>query len=164
MNDRWLTRADAVDVVRKHVGCSSGRAEAILKAALHSGEVRDDRPMFAADDGIASIGSRGQQFSEYDLADWLCRNHGAPKVAVVASVGRRGRRSTADWDAVELALREEIRKRGFPNLENDDPAWRLQADVETWAAELLEQRKEPIKESRVREKIAEMLKRIEAGN
>ncbi|MBR0685297.1 hypothetical protein JQ594_05180 [Bradyrhizobium manausense] len=78
--------------------------------------------------------------------------------------GGPGRRPRADWDAVGLALRAEISERGFPDDDNEDVNWRRQADVEEWAAELLKQRKEPIKESRRREKVAELLKTIKAGN
>ncbi len=63
-----------------------------------------------------------------------------------------------------MALQEEIKRRGRPDEDNADPAWRRQADVEQWAAELLEQRNEPIKESRLREKVAYLLRGVEAGN
>ncbi|MET4493485.1 hypothetical protein [Bradyrhizobium sp. LA7.1] len=78
--------------------------------------------------------------------------------------GGPGRRAKADWEVVDLALREEIKTRGFPDKDNEDPHWRRQADVEDWVRELLKQRREPIKESRRREKVAELLKAIKAGN
>jgi hypothetical protein len=77
---------------------------------------------------------------------------------------RRGRRPGADWDAVGILLREEIKKRGMPTIDNDDPDWRTQADVEGWVAEVLDQRGESKVESTVREHVSQILKEIEAGN
>jgi hypothetical protein len=77
---------------------------------------------------------------------------------------RRGRHPRADWEVVELALGQEIDKRGFPNDNNDDPKWRCQADVERWTGHFLVDRQERVGESRIREKVSEMLKRIKAAN
>jgi hypothetical protein len=76
---------------------------------------------------------------------------------------RRGRRPRIDWDVIELALQHEIATRGLPSPDNDNPDWRSQADVERWAAQLLQDRNEKIEESWLREKVSEMLKHIEAG-
>jgi hypothetical protein len=81
------------------------------------------------------------------------------------SVSRRGRRPRADWEAVEIALRDHIKTHDFPNDDNVDLDWRCQADVERWVAQLLDVRNEPIGESRLREKVREILVRIKkAGN
>ena len=76
----------------------------------------------------------------------------------------RGRRPRIDWDVIELALSQEIKTRGFPDDDNDDPKWRCLADVERWAVELLKDRKERVEESWLRVKVSGMLNRIKAGN
>jgi hypothetical protein len=185
MTERWLTAAEAIDAVKAHVGGSVGRSRKILQDARASGEVRirnDDPVLLIADDGVVGMNLRPgtmnkagvtangklvthplavavREFSEEDLADWLSRNH-----ARANPPSPRGRRAKADWDAVGLALQQEVLRRGFPSEDNDDPTWRRKADAERWVTELLEQRNEPLGEARIREKVTELLKRIEAGN
>jgi hypothetical protein len=84
--------------------------------------------------------------------------------SLVSRSPRRGRRPGADWDAVGILLREEIKNRGMPTIDNDDPDWRTQADGERWVAEVLDQRGESKVESTVREHVSQILKEIEAGN
>ena len=77
---------------------------------------------------------------------------------------RRGRKARIDWDAIELALSHKVERCGFPSSDNDEPDWRMQADAERWAAQLLQDREETVGESWLREKVSGMLARIKAGN
>jgi hypothetical protein len=85
---RWLSFREATEIVRGHLGGASiGKSQAMVRAALASGEVRHDRAhgcvtidghvLLSAWDGI--IGGRGQGFpsriSRDDLIDWLERQN-----------------------------------------------------------------------------------------
>jgi hypothetical protein len=77
-NEMWLRPHEAVAVVRQHRPGSIGRTEALVKAAVSSGEVRsEDR---GAED--YSLGRRRvitiSVVSKDDLLDWLARNVPAP--------------------------------------------------------------------------------------
>lgn len=75
----------------------------------------------------------------------------------------RGARARADWDAVGLALQDEIGRRGFPDDDNSDPRWRRLADAEQWVAEFLQARGEPVGESTIRERTKKALAQTKAG-
>ncbi|QDW38968.1 hypothetical protein FFI89_018540 [Bradyrhizobium sp. KBS0727] len=191
-NSDWLTFAEAVEIVRVRLGASPGRSEAVTNAARASGEVRFQNPadpiLLMADDGVVGMDMRpgaqnkggvtadGKpiihstastnpfQISREDLLDWLDRNFPQAKSAAAPNGRKRGARPKADWDVFELALRQRIEQRGFPDEDNDCSDWRFKADVERWGAEFLEARKEPIKEARLREKVTLLLDHIKAGN
>jgi hypothetical protein len=40
MSEQWLTFRETTELVRKHLGASIGRSEAVTNTALASGEVR----------------------------------------------------------------------------------------------------------------------------
>lgn len=164
--EEWLSFEAVTDLVRKRLNTSIGNAQSVTEAARKSGEVRSYRAadlLLAADDGLTRLwsGARDIRFSKDDLLDWLDRNHPHDKPA--AAPGRRGAKAKADWEAVGLALRYEIEQRGVPGPDNDDPKWRCQADVERWAADFLDQRRESVAESTIRDRIRKTLQDIEAG-
>lgn len=73
-----------------------------------------------------------------------------------------GPRSKVDWETVFDALKIECTDRGgVPSEDNDNPKWRKLADAERWVAQLLQDRGERVEESWLREKVKEMLARIE---
>ena len=102
-----------------------------------------------------------------DVIEVLCGGEAdktQPPTSAAPSASRHPRaKAKVAWKMVEFGLREEIKKRGFPDDDNDDPKWRCQADVERWAREFINARKEHIGESRLREKISDMLKSIKAN-
>jgi hypothetical protein len=105
MSEQWLTFREAVEIVRKHLGASIGRSEALLNAARASSEVRFQNPAYPvlllADDGLVGMSLRLRlgamkkggvtadgkpiihstastnpfQISKDDLLDWLSRHH-----------------------------------------------------------------------------------------
>jgi hypothetical protein len=182
MSEQWLTFDEAAEIIRGRLGIGRGHAERIVRDAAASREIRrksspapvllttDDgnidfsmRPGALNKGGVNADRNSGNLLNEDDLLDWLNRTYPEDK-PVAPNGSRRGARAKADWDAFELALRQRIEQLGFPHEDNDYPDWRLQADVERWGAEFLEDRKEPIKEARLREKVTPMLARIKAGN
>ena len=76
MSEQWLTFADAIEVVRQHIGCTIGRAEATLRAARASGEVRFQNPdnpvRLLADDGIVDLRPRIPVTDERSIAATIC--------------------------------------------------------------------------------------------
>lgn len=160
----WIIVSEAAAVVTDRVGCSVGRSQAVVRAARASGEVRSRRgpALLVADDGLMGYGVPEDQISSADFLDWLDRNY--PQAKPVVAGGRRGAKAKADWEAVGLALRHEVKLRGMPGPDNGDPKWRFQADVERWAADFLDDRQESVTESTIRERIRKALQEIEAGN
>jgi hypothetical protein len=88
--EMWITFREAVPLVRDRIGASVGRAEALVREARKSGEVRPapGNPLnyLGGDDGLdMEITARkqaileAQKFSQDDLLDWLTR-HAAPAV------------------------------------------------------------------------------------
>src|SRR6202040_2285965 len=85
-------------------------------------------------------------------------------LSVVAGKGRRlwaerkrgpasrlGRAPSADWDALQCAIGVECRVYGYIPPDSDGPpGWKIQADVEKWAAKFLIQRGENATESTIR--------------
>lgn len=84
MADIWITFDDALNIVRTTRGGSIGWAEALVRAALKSAEVRTKQPqvLLTADDGVvgmdlrpgAQIERAAARISKDDFVDWLDRN------------------------------------------------------------------------------------------
>jgi hypothetical protein len=92
--ERWLAVHEAVEIVRSRYRVSIGKAEAAVREARASGEVRDeplpydpsrwddnDGVILSNDDGVVSDRSNldfliasSLLFSEDDFVDWLDRN------------------------------------------------------------------------------------------
>lgn len=49
---------------------------------------------------------------------------------------KRGRKPKHDWEALQMAFNNEVKRRGFPDRLNDDD-WNSQADVQQWIADKL---------------------------
>jgi hypothetical protein len=81
-----------------------------------------------------------------------------PKVTPFRVVNKGGRPPGADWEAVEQALRIEVKARGFPEPGNKD--WETQADVERWVANLLQHRKEEVGDTRIRDHVREIIAKL----
>jgi hypothetical protein len=132
MTERWLTFDEAAAAVRDRIGGSVGRSHAILKAAISSGEVRDENPsdpvLLMADDGILGVvhgAIKRRPISEDDLIDWLGRQKDLAKPAEKRRVGRK---PVHDWTAVENAAVVLMDENGDFVLE--DRAWNSQARLE----------------------------------
>lgn len=135
MSERWLSRAQRLDVVKRHLGSSIGRAEKVLKDACASGEVRPQYPLHLApphpDDGISfwlfdtsADGSittyppgsepweeKYDRYSEADLLDWLNCNYSAAAPEVIKS-GAPGRPTSMQLVEAELNSRIAALKPG----------------------------------------------------
>ena len=85
-DEQWISFRDAAELIRSRLNASIGRAEAILRSAHQSGEVRSYQAdvLFFNDDGVLSgLGrpksvSEERRFSETDLLDWLDRQDVEP--------------------------------------------------------------------------------------
>jgi hypothetical protein len=96
--EQWISFQQAVKIVRVRLNASIGRAEAVVRAARASGEVRSrpnrdaDVVLLTADDGIVGMSLRPgakhrmEEFttvvplsSRSDLLDWLDRQGPQPK-------------------------------------------------------------------------------------
>jgi len=138
--DQWITFDDGVQLVRARIDASIGRAEAAMKVASTSGEVRTkyDGVVLTNDDGLLGwggkphviTGSGKRLFSRDDLLDWL--NRQAPEQKPAASCGaptRRGGRPPAyDWQAIQKVTFELMDENG--DFSVDDPDWNVQARLE----------------------------------
>jgi hypothetical protein len=156
---KWLTFQEAVDIVRAQLGGAIGRAEAVVKAARTSGEVRFSDPirpvLLLADDGLVGMslrpGAQGKAgiardgtprlhrsvvadsdcISKDDLLDWLNRNQ--------TDDAKHGTPATSAKPAKRLspkqrALRDAIRA-CFPDDVPDDvemPNGPLTATLASW--------------------------------
>jgi hypothetical protein len=81
--EAWLSFPEATQIVRQRLNASVGRAEAIVKQAQGSGEVRPAiEPInLAADDGVIGMDlwpTTEPRFSKDDFLDWLDRNAAPP--------------------------------------------------------------------------------------
>jgi hypothetical protein len=114
------------------------------------------------DGTIEVYGERGRTLRTYRHVH--CYEHEVKAILTTGRSNRVGARPRADWDTVEAALRLEVKTRGMIGPDNDDPKWRMKADVERWVSALLEARNEVVGESTVRGRVSEMLNSIEAGN
>jgi hypothetical protein len=135
--EQWLSSQQAVEIARNHVKSSIGRAQAIVRDALASGEVRTHRPaapvLLTADDGIVGMDMRPgwlkatespQLINRDDLLDWLDRNH--PSAATAAQPkGKGGRPPKFDRAAVTAEVRRLMDHHG--EFSADDPEWNAQA-------------------------------------
>jgi hypothetical protein len=72
-----------------------------------------------------------------------------------------GRPPAADWNAIRDALQLEIQRRGLPDQENER-GWQTQADVESWVAGALADRRENAGEATIRRHVRAMLDAISA--
>jgi hypothetical protein len=96
MADEWCSFQELVNIVRRRLNASIGRSEAIVIAALASGEVRKPKPkpaIIGPDDGLVDFDMRpgtytGQiqirPYSKEDFLDWLDRHH--PEITEVTEV------------------------------------------------------------------------------
>jgi hypothetical protein len=148
MNERWLTFREAVELVRAHMNASVGRAEAVVKAARASGEVRSDLSrgrdgflLLTADDGVVDMNMRPGALdkngvvpklilSKDDLTDWLSRQPPEKKPAPPStpSAPRTGRTPAYDWVAVRRVTFELMNH--HDEFSVDDPDWNAQARLE----------------------------------
>jgi hypothetical protein len=157
MPEQWISFSEAAQLVRVHIRSSIGRAEAIVRTALSSGEVRSgyDGALLLADDGLMDM--RPDRFSKDDLLDWLDRHLSATpsqptgrnraqdirdraKEAIDA-LWPQGPPSRADLssktlcDQVRYWVATECRKRGLhPMKPSDDTILRAAGRKKTEAA------------------------------
>lgn len=126
--DRWISATEATDIIGRRVEGSVGRAEAILRTAQASGEVRDKgQPLrLFADDGVVNMRNPTliapqPSLSESDLIDWLDRNHPAttakpaaryPGDAALIEEGRRMLAGGMEKRAVARRLAERAEGAG----------------------------------------------------
>jgi hypothetical protein len=113
-DEQWLWFEELVEIVRRRLNASVGRAEAVAKAALASREVRQDpRPRVISlrdDDGIVGMdllpslreqrpSLREQRFSKDDFLDW-CDRH-APQQSDATEVTKHRYRYPGDAKLVK---------------------------------------------------------------
>lgn len=86
--EQWLPADEAVEIIRRRFDASVGRAQAILKRARTSGEVRSEPTVVLDDDGLVGVGvrpggtnaawiSRPAGVDKDDLLHWLDREAGS---------------------------------------------------------------------------------------
>jgi len=150
-------------------------ARAYLDRGLCAEHADPERDLFRLPCG-ASVSDLGQDIEWSDPTVWAWYDGHIVRVYVQVSAqllrrllpeapkGKRGRKPSANWEVIDDLLRSEIEKKGFPDRENP-PGWQCQADVERWAAGILDDRRESAVTSTIRSHVSEMLARIrEAGN
>jgi hypothetical protein len=109
MTDRWLSQQEAAELIRRRLQASVGLAQATLKAAKVSGEIRS-RPRRESVDHMGAISSilgitdnrlvtprfgvpHDIELSEDDLTDWLDRRAPRSKSAATKTEKRTRRKS-----------------------------------------------------------------------
>src|SRR5271156_3424414 len=109
MAEQWLTREEAVELIRQRLNASVGRSQAVFQDAISSREVRArtaapprEAYYLLADDGIVGDfrpgaknygGVKPSSYSKDDLVDWLDRwitRQAPPAVARTAAPARAG--------------------------------------------------------------------------
>ena len=111
-DDQWLSAQKAIEIIRRRIDTSIGRAEAILQRARASGEVRAEPSLLMADDGVVGMYMRPgnpnaeryqPRISEADFLDWLTRREEPQETkAPKRSQGKRDRAReaiAAKWPA-----------------------------------------------------------------
>jgi hypothetical protein len=113
--ETWISFTEAVQLVRDRFNAGSiGRAEALVRSALASGEVRIERlpVLLGADDGLTNfdlrpgaykVGPPPKRMSEADLLDWLRRN--VPTTAVKAVTPKQREASRPLRDRAEQIIK-----------------------------------------------------------
>jgi hypothetical protein len=138
--DDWLTLSKAAGLIRDRLGCTPGRAEAILQEARSSGEVRAIQgrgPIYiGTDDGVVDFNARPGAFNGYgsrcpataenaelsdlDFLGWLNQ-----KYPVEATKGKGGRPPKFSQAAVDAEVKRLMDHHG--EFSADDPEWNAQA-------------------------------------
>lgn len=97
-DDRSITFGEAVKIITDERGGSVGHAEALVRRALQSGEVRPDwrSILLTADDGVVGMHLRSgaTRFSRSDFVDWLDRSVPAALKQTAAPSGNKRTRAT----------------------------------------------------------------------
>jgi hypothetical protein len=77
MSSEWITFSEAAEIIRVRLAYTAGRAEAVMRQAKASGEIRESvpPPLLVADDGLMGWNKSGvsRRYSADDLLDWLAR-------------------------------------------------------------------------------------------
>lgn len=142
-DDQWISVSFAVELIRKRLGISVGKAEKILLDAYTSGEVRTRTPPIGG--GIDLRYSNplkrypGLCVSFSDLKFWFNEHYPAkPK-----SKNKGGAPPKADWPAVEEAFAREVKEKDWPEPTNVK-GWQTQADVVRWIKDQLWKGNDPV--------------------
>ena len=127
-SDDWLTFSEATEFIGERSGASIGRSQALMKAALSSGEVRSLRSLLAFD-GILAPGETLDKYmptvSKDDLVDWLDRHHPQAPAVTRQPKGKGGRPPSFNRNAVAAEVRRLMDHHG--EFSADDPEWNAQA-------------------------------------
>ena len=110
--EQWFRFHEATALIKQHRACSEGRAEALVRAAAASGEVRSIER--GVQDFSRRYGSPVKKISVWnkaDLLDWLDRQVPPPAIKAVPSL--KGRRYFDD-DLVAEGV-AGIRRKKWPN-------------------------------------------------
>jgi hypothetical protein len=158
--------SDALDMLKNAIVGKRvrvcGRLGGNLPAEINPMEMAEvDGPDIKVFDGTIEIHEHGRTLRTYQNVH--CYEHEIKAILNIGLPKRVGARPKADWDAVETALRLEIKSRGMIGPDNDT-GWQIKGDVERWVSSLLEARNEVVGESTVRNRVSRMLESIEAGN
>ena len=106
MTAKWLTFDEGAELIRSRGGSGIGYAQAIMRAACTSGEIRSrDSALLINDDGLIdmnlrpgggdvggavariNVRSKYVHYSTDDLVDWLVRNHRTSMIPENAAAG-----------------------------------------------------------------------------
>lgn len=85
MSDRWLSRQQAVALIRERINGSIGRSGAILKRGEESGEIR-----VVIDDPTCRTTPHLDLYSADDLIDWLDQQEPSQTKPLASTKGRSG--------------------------------------------------------------------------
>lgn len=145
-DDPWAYWDAGVEVIRRKLGCSEGKAQKIMDDAAKSGEVRVREgygiealigPVRSKPGGHTFLRGKGsaetKTYEAFNIADfkyWF--NEHYPAAAKAKQTERKGGRlPKVEWSQLQLAFRSEVEKRGWPDATNTDD-WNCQARVEDW--------------------------------
>lgn len=110
--EQWFRFHEATALIKQHRACSEGRAEALVRAAAASGEVRSVER--GVQDFTQRYGSRVKKISVWnkaDLLDWLDRQ--VPRPAPKPTPKVKGRRYFDDELVAEGVA--GLRRKKWPN-------------------------------------------------
>ena len=115
-----------------------------------------------ADGHIARGTIKPYPFAPHDLVLLIAdESPGASPTRSAAKKG--GRPPSADWEALEEALKHEIAERGLPDPLNVD-GWQRQSDVESWLALCLQREGNDVADSTIRDHARDMLSKLKGEN
>jgi hypothetical protein len=184
----WITRQEAIAMVRLRHNIDRDDASALLDGAIRRGEIKSRNkearaalrladkinglppldpssrhPGLIDDTGRLLFGERNDRLKQVDVVKWATNPAPKPQPSTKGKGKGGGRPEAADWDNVKAALEIECGLQGGVPAPDMPKGWRTIQDAMTWVREEHWQRVSPDDQpaqSTLRTNVSKFLKEI----